>query len=93
MDVEGGTVTGTSAVQGGAGRLFNVNLNSAQGASFVAVTTAAGVSLADGLLTTASNTVRVTLVSQNPQVNFLAKASKDSVHACICVLHWLTAPR
>lgn len=70
VQVNGGTVTSTSAVQGGGNRLFNVIVNSAQGASFVAVSTAAGVSLSDGLSTTASNTVRITLVSANPQVGF-----------------------
>ena len=75
VNVEGGTVTGTSAVQGGGNRLFNVNVNSAQGASFVAVSTAAGVSLSDGLSTTMSNTVRVTLVSANPQVGILLSPS------------------
>ena len=71
VSVQGGTVTDTSAVQGGGNRLFNVNVNSASGARFVAVSTTAGVSLSDGLSTTASNTVRVTLVSANPQVGFI----------------------
>ena len=68
VNVEGGTVASTSPVQGSNGQLFNVNVNTAAGASFLTIGTVAGVGLANGLLTTSSNTVRVTLVAQNPQV-------------------------
>lgn len=69
VKVEGGTVTGTSPVQGSGGRLFNVNVNSAQGARNLAISTLAGVGLANGLSTMSSNTLRVTLVNPNPQVH------------------------
>lgn len=69
VDVQGGTVTSTSPIQGGNGRLFNVNVNTAQGASFLTIGTVAGITLANALTTTASNTLRVNLDGQNPQVS------------------------
>ena len=61
-------MTSTSPISGSGGRLFNVNLATASGASFLAVSTLAGVGLANGLTTTESNTLRIQLDDTNPTV-------------------------
>ena len=77
VNVQGGTVTSTSPVQGSNGSLFNVNVNTAAGASFLTIGTVAGVGLANGLLTTSSNTLRIDLMSQNPQASHTPRAVKS----------------
>ena len=69
VTVQGGTVTSTSPVEGSNGQLFNVDVKTAKGASFLAVSTAAGVGLSNGLTSAQSNTVHIQVDDTTPQVH------------------------
>lgn len=69
ISAEGATVNSVTPVQGSDGRLFNVGLTSNPGASSVAVSTIAGVTLTSGLTTLASNRLQINIASPNPQVS------------------------
>ena len=69
LQVQGGTVTSTSPVEGSNGQLFAVDVNTAKGASFLAMSTAAGVGLSNGLTSAQSNTVHIQLDDAAPQVH------------------------
>lgn len=69
IQVEGATVNSVTPVSGSDGRLFNVGLTTNSGASTVAVSTIAGITLASGLTSLASNRLQINLATPNPQVS------------------------
>ena len=81
VTVQGGTVTSTSPVEGSNGQLFNVDVNTAKGASFLAVSTAAGVGLSNGLTSAQSNTVHIQLDDTTPQVH--GPNPRVHCHSCL----------
>lgn len=66
---KGAVVNSVTPVSGSNGQLFSVDLTTNPNARSVAVSTIAGITLANGLKSLGSNTLNIDIATANPQVN------------------------